>query len=179
MNQYGAPADNWASGTQRKGLGAGAVVAICVGVFIFGCLSGYLVGIGQNLAGLLSGWMPGDAEFQVVCDEPTVGVGQEFEFVVSVTDLRGEARVVSDIDFEGDFVDHIEVVSVTPNRLDSYADAGYIESTFQHPVAAGSTTDFTFTLKASSTGTLFGYLTVYDADYNWTEVPVTIEVSGD
>lgn len=128
---------------------------------------------------MLAAWFESDAEFEVVCSSPTVKVGEEFEFVVSVTDLRGEGRRVATIDFEGDLTELVEVVAVDPPARDTTVGPWYVEHVFDRDVPASGTAEITYTLKAAAPGTVYGSVTVYDESYSWTEVPVTIDVRED
>jgi hypothetical protein len=160
----------------RRGVSVGVVIFIAVGALGLGCLGGFVIGAGKTMSGLLQSAIETNANFDVSWQSPPVSVGEEFDVTVSVTDLLQRQRVIADIDFEGAFLDAVEILSIDPAPSQSTSDVEYVEHVFQHQLAPGATAQFTFRMKALAAGEHQGYVTVYDHDYDFISIPVTIQV---
>lgn len=179
MSTFGPPQESWAGGVEpaRKGISGGVVTIIGAALFCMGCLSGYIVGTGQNLAGFLTqAWE--DPQAVVTVDAPErVAPGETFDVVVRVKDISQRRRVVMDIDFEGAICAAFAVVSMYPSAQGQYEDVQYREATFEQALAPGAEASFRWTLRASGAGYQSGVITAYlDEDYLPVPVPVTIEI---
>jgi hypothetical protein len=167
-----APQPNWAGTPQPSN--SSWVPAMLVGALIFavgcgsGLVTGWFAGVANNLGGAFDG-MLGPADLMVEAEYPgTVTVGQPFELVIRVTDTRGEAREVSDIDFYGSLCDDFSFGAITPapGGFDS-SSSEYREHNFNRTLAAYGTEEFRFTLTPTAAGDYSGTeITVYDANYN-------------
>lgn len=172
------------SGSARADGGeASWIPAMLVGALIFavGCGGGLVAGwfagtLSRGLAGFPSA-APAVADLVVVTEQPdSLRVGEPFELVVRVTDTRGDARVVQDIDFSGAICDGFTAGGITPSPQSTSDVPEYREHVFGHALAAGGTAEFRFTLTPTASGTFFGTITVYDANYDSEDVTVTLVV---
>ena len=177
-----APQPNWAGNPQPSG--SSWVPAMLVGALIFavgcgsGLITGWFAGAANNFGNMFNG-MVGPADLVIDTEYPdTIRVGQPFELVIRVTDTRGVAREVSDIDFSGMICDDFTFGPVTPQPASADGTmSGYRETVFNAPLAAYGTAEFRFTLTPTVAGDYSDTeITVYDANYNseFLYLPITV-----
>lgn len=184
-HNFGTPSDNWASGSGRQKDPTRWVPAMIVGALLFGtgCGSGLIVGwlggTANSFGDLLDDDMFAPTEVTVHVEFPDVVTeGEPFDMVIEITDTRGTARVIQDIDFSGTFCDNMHVESVTPNPYSKTIDPGYHEYDFDTQLAGLSTERFVFSMTPNVQGVFTGDVTVYMDDYNSESRPVSFVVQS-
>lgn len=178
MSHIGAPADSWLGGEppRPRGMGTGLVVVIACATFLAGCLSGYVVGVVQNFAGLFTGAMA-DPQVAMSIDVPTsVTVGETFTLEVRLTEVGQREQELIDLDFEGSMCDQFEIVSVDPAPVSMRSEYGYQERTFRRPIPPGGELVVAFTMRATAPGVHDGNVTAYTKSYASVSWPVSIRV---
>ena len=108
-----------------------------------------------------------------------VTAGDEFDLIVDVTDTRGVARTLYDIDVDEGLAEHFDLVAVSPMPVSQTTDSAYWTTTHNRPIGSHGTVSVTLTAQATkslSPGIYTGTVAVYMESYSVANQHITIEV---
>lgn len=152
------------------------IILACLACLVVGVVGGFIAGLGVNFSRLADRMEIKDANVHVAAPG-RARVGEQFDIVVTVTDISGSGRRIHDIDVEETYLEGLSIVRVTPEPRTTDSLVGYATHTMNVAVPASGAATVTFTVRAARAGTFSGDVDVYvDSDFAFETVRITTMV---